>query len=188
VRETNDGRRSEHLSVRISPGLKSEIRKEAEREDTCVSSIVDRALTRFLFFDVTADYVEALTINREVIEAVFGFLPPDAIECIGKSVGSRLMLRFFSHMNLDYDLDTIISRLFGPADRYSRWYKFSTVTLGPPKKLVFVHTLGLKWSIFLGSYLGAMIESITKIQPRVEIDYNIVTIIASTRTLDKDRF
>jgi hypothetical protein len=177
-----------HTSIRISENLMDVLEEDAFHQNISCSFLITRILMKYVFFDRLANQVEAITMNGSLFTDVLADIPQETLESIGKKRGSSLWMDAFSFANLNWDLESLIKHLFEPGAQYSRWYKFNVVKSSSTTKLIFAHDYGRKWSAFLASYLGSIVNSATARQPKIGFDDKMVTISVTGNNIEPDAF
>ena len=96
----------------------------------------------------------------EVAEKTGAILPEEAI----LQRGQRLTFG---------NLDWFIREVYGT---YGNWFNASENLVSGKERIHLSHQLNRKWSIYLGSFMSSMFNTILKISPKIETRDNSVTI------------
>lgn len=166
-----------HVSYRIPMEARVALAREAKRLGINENALVNRVFAKFVFFDRIADFLEAVPLNKRLFNGMLGTIEASEMASLGRELGSSRIKRMFSFLNIDFDVDNLITYFFQPLSTYSKWYDFNIVRTGTSAKLMFEHPYGAKWSAFLGQYLAAIIRSATGTEPRTTADEELVTIV-----------
>jgi hypothetical protein len=166
-----------HISFRIPVELKEELEDDVKKQKTNLNSLGNAILAGHMFFDRIAEREGVVMLGRQVFAQIINVIPAEQAERIGKEIGQKMIERAFTVLNIKNDLDNLIARYIIPMGIYSGWYNFSEVNIGPNRKLMLEHNYGQNWSLFLKQYLSGTIRSVTGIEPKIEINKGLLTII-----------
>jgi hypothetical protein len=166
-----------HVSYRIPDEVKGTLETEAKRRNINMNALVSQILAKYTSFDMIADHVEAVPLNKSLFTGMLNRIETEEMEMLGKELGPKLIKRTFAFLSLDFNIDGLIEHYFRALSTYSRWYSFNVSWSGANRRLLFEHSYGPKWSAFLKQYLAGVIRSATGSEPRITVDNGLVIVV-----------
>ena len=164
------------VSFSIPERLKSELEAECARNHTTLSSLVVQLMSRHVTYDKMMEHFGGVHVGKRIFTLMLRTLEPRTMEVLGKSLGSSRVQESFAFMNIEPNMNNLITNHFGPLAAYSGWYRMTNLVEGRDRNLILEHDLGPSWSAFLKGFYGAMIESLIGEMPSIDVEEGLVVI------------
>ena len=158
-------------SLRINEEWDRVLQKEAHREGVSVNALANRILRRYSLYHRFADRYDTITMSQACISAILEGVPETYLEKVGVISGATTPKDAFLTMGRPLDLNSltwVMDELLG-GPYFLKWFKCDHHTKENMDIFHIRHSLGKKWSIFLGSYLKSMFKSILDLDIDPEI-------------------
>ena len=175
-----DRERKTSISFRLSNKLLKALKEEAKFRDIPLGSLLVRMATRYGTFDLFIEQLHPLVLAGETLLSIITELNPEQVEQKGVMAGSRLPALLFKQHNIKPTLDSIMRYYFELLGKYAGW--FGSKYFEEEQKIILRHSLGVKWSCFLKGHIGATFRSVLKVDPKIDIDENSVTVHIKLKT------
>ncbi len=171
--------KSVHSSIRLSLDVRNELKDEARIRNINLNSLINQILIKHVSFDRIADHVRVVPLNLGVFHVLLDTATEDSLERVGKEMGPKIVKRTFDFLGYDYNVDSLVLNYFEPLSSFSGWYTFKSVGKGTGRKLLFEQPHGRKWSIFLRFYIAGILREATRVEPKITIEDDLVTVFLS---------
>lgn len=159
--------KSETRSFRIDTALNRELEKEAHRQDSSISNLIERIVEDYLNHYRWVDRVNALTILMPTMQKLIDSLDEEILAKIGNEIGGSVPRQGFIMRGFDIDDDVAKLHILKILGAYDNWF---TVNYHEGKEPYFFirNRLGPKWITFLEAYLRAFYRDICDKEIRCE--------------------
>jgi hypothetical protein len=155
-------------SIRIDPTISEVLARDAANEGMSVNALVSQILTKYVEWDRFADRFGFVTITREGYRSMHDLIPDADLERVAQQAGGaypkETALFFFKHLGLD-----VFLKYLELTCRYARWAEFELTRGSASITVVLRHSLGPKYSRFLGAYLRSAAKELARVPVRTEI-------------------
>ena len=130
-------------------------------------------LCRYALFDRFTDRINFLNLSNRIIKELIHFVPDDKLAKEGERLGSLDAVDFFNSLGYPLEYETfvyLVTEHFGSA-KHSRWFQCFHHKMQNHDLFHLQHNLGRKWSVFVDSYLRAILKTIfkTKVDSRIYV-------------------
>jgi len=131
--------------------------KEAEQQGLSVNVIANRALRKYVEWDVVSERFRVASTFSSLLVKLMMWVPEEHVRELGKS---QWLHEWRTVATSYYREHGIVPRirvleLFG---RYGRMFHFEQATTGSTRMLTLLHGMGRKWSLFYEGMLETMIR------------------------------
>jgi hypothetical protein len=130
---------------------------EAEKEDLSVNVIANRALRKYVEWEVVSERFQVASIFSSLLVKLMTWVPEEQARELGKSQWRQEWRTVAASYYREHGLEPRIRilELFG---RYGRRFHFERATIGSTVILTLLHGMGRKWSLFYEGMLEAMLS------------------------------
>ncbi len=152
------------------------LKEEAENLGNSVNSIIDIIVAKYVYNDRFYTGSQLLSISPNTITSLLAMLDDDDIIKAGKLAGGtqardNLLMR---GMRLDFpSIKWFIEEIM---TKYAGWFSCNYHQVNGVHMFHLRHVLDKKWSLFVQSYLEAMVENIMDINVDAVVSDNTVTL------------
>jgi len=171
-----------HVSFRIPEQTRRELNKEARRQGINLNALTNRILTKYLIFDRLVEHEHSIVLDKRIFLPVIEKVSREDLEELGKKLGPKLLYQSLDFFDIEPTVESLVSHYFEPMGAYSGRYQSNVVGIGPDLKLILEHDYGIKWSTFLAEYTKGVVKSLLGIEPKIELDDDVVKIEFRTGT------
>lgn len=189
MRSRDYGKRKKTITrtFRINDDWDFVLNEEAERQGISANALIDKILRRFALFDRYTDRFEVLNLPNRIFKEVFQLMPNERLTEEGEKHGSLDAVDFFNLLGYPRDYETfiyLITEYFG-SSTFSRWFQCFHHPSESQDLFHLQHNLGRKWSVFVDSYLKAILKTITstKVESRI-YEYAVTLRISRPQTIE----
>lgn len=151
------------VTLRLQMDLLDTLIEEANKRDLTLNALINRTLSRTVFYDNNVNVVQSFTMPHELFLEIINEIPQDRIHSIGKG-GPRITKKLFSILGIKYNLEHVIENYFTILGKYCGWFEFSYKEQFGSYRLVFCTGKDPKWSEFVQTYVKNILDSL-KIAP-----------------------
>jgi hypothetical protein len=145
-------------SFRISESASRVLQDEAENRGISANTLLNQLLLTFSEYDRFLNEFHMVKLSSATFHHILEAGPDDVIVQAGRSAGSSIPQSFvlakFGELTERNVLEYL--KLVG---RYSSVFEFNFIDRPGSRTLTLVHELGHKWSLFLGEYAKAALET-----------------------------
>ena len=135
------------------------IKKNAEKKDLPVSSIIVNSLHRTMALDQQLNVLPSITITQKFLKFNLNQMNEIAMEELA-SESPKLIQKMFTFLGLEYTTKNVLDEFFSVIGKTWKWYEFSFDIINNQYRLVFETKFGKKWSEFLGFFIKNILESL----------------------------
>jgi len=165
-----------HVSLRIPVPTRNRIEEDAKHQYTNFNSLASKILTKYTSFDKIVEDVDAISLSGRLFSGMLEDTSEEHLVRLGKELGSELIKETFAFLDLEHDISGLILCYFEPMSSFSKWFTFTMAGSGPSRRLMFMHSRGPKWSVFLKAYIASIIKTSIGVEPRVIVEDHLVTV------------
>jgi hypothetical protein len=180
--------RSVKRTIRIDYDVNHKLQGLSSKQRTTFNSLLNRALRRYVEWDVFAENFGLVTIQQQMWKTLLSQLTDKEARELGRRIGAQSTMDFVTYYFHKFDLDSVLQafRLLGT--EYMRNFQFVDFGDGDGVRTVVLrHSLGPTAS---GFYSESLREICNQLQVGVEIeetDEQIVARITNTRPQGHER-
>lgn len=163
--------RAYRLDVELIEGLK----KAARREGVSENSFVQNLLARRVKADPLIHAFPYVVLSRRVLTPILGSTNPDGLEMVGLDLGKKnfaLAKELYESTGRELGFTEYLVEILS---KEAQWFEVEGVE-DKPEKLSLRHECGVKWSLFLKSYLTSAYEVISREKIQMTISDAWITI------------
>ena len=147
------------IALRLQADLHDALMEEAHKRDLTMNALVNRILSRNVYYDNNVNVVQCVTMPHELFLEIINQMQPHGINEIGKG-GPRIVQKLFSLIGIRYDLEHVIENYFVILEKYCGWFEFSHKEQLGDYRLVFCTGNDPKWSVFVHAYVKNILNSL----------------------------
>jgi hypothetical protein len=135
-------------TIRIDRDVDEFLRKFGEREGVSVNLLVNKAIRRFVEWDIYADKFGLVTLPDSLVERLMDHLTIDEAKEVGRWVGANLLPEFITFWFKEVTLSSMIIGFPRLQSRYGRAFEYEESVKGGKWTLVLKHGGGANWSAY----------------------------------------
>jgi len=156
VKSRKSTTRAYRLDVELVEGLK----KAARREGVSENSFVQNLLGRRVKVDLLVNAIPYVLLSRRTLFHVLGSTNPDGLEMVGLELGKGnfiLARELYESVGRELGFSGYLTEIL---DKEAQWFEVEGAE-DKPERLTLRHECGMKWSLFLRSYLTSAFEVVS---------------------------
>jgi len=147
------------ITVRIQEQTYLKLKDEAEARVLPVNAVINRILENYVIFYMRKNMLPTITTSKILASKIVQKLSQEEMEEIALQ-GPKTILKLFTLLDLDFNLQNIIEHYFSIVEKYCGWYSFNYTKKGNHLRLIFNSDLGPRWNKFLVLYISAILKSL----------------------------
>lgn len=161
--------RAYRLDIELIEGLKKAARKKGLSEN----SFVQNLLARRVEADLLNDAIPYVLLSRRTLLHILGSTNQDELEMVGLELGSRnfaFARELYESAGRDLGFQEYLIEVLG---KEAKWFEVEAGE-GMLERLTLRHECGIKWSLFLGSYLASAFGVVSHEKPMMILNDSYV--------------
>jgi len=172
-------------SLRLYEDVDKSLHKLASVEGISVNSLVNRALRRYVVWDVNSSRFGGVTLAGASLTRIMNYLSDDEVREYARWVAENSVRDFVTFFFRDVTLHTLLGglKLLGG---YGGHFVYEESTTGRVRTVVLKHGRGMKWSIHYGEWVSLAVEKLLGLKVETEKTENQV-IFRFPVDIDKER-
>lgn len=161
-------------SLRLDEDIDKSLHKYALQEGISVNSLVNRALRRYVVWDVNASRFGFVSLAGASLTKIMTYLSDDEVRELAQWVGENSVRDFVTFFFGDVTLHTLLKglKLLG---EYGGHFEYVESTSGQIRSVVLKHSRGIKWSIQCEEQVRYVVEKFLGLKVASERTENQVT-------------
>jgi len=168
------GRPSQIHSFRLDRDTTENLRALSEKERVNVNVLANKALRRYVEYDVLADRFGLITISKGLLKALFALTTEEQARELGRKSGHEAGPAFVTFWYKKFDLENTIKAIGKVTSEYGRNFSFDSSFDGKTHVLVMRHESGKNASAYYAESLKA-IFALLGLDSRMEENEDQVT-------------
>jgi len=146
------------------------ILKEVAVDDSItVSQLLNQIVRRHVIAQRYFNHSQNVTIEYKIFLPILEMLNEKEITAFGEMVGVISVREAISNRGMPLDFDSVEYLINEIYDRYSGWFKCNTYENGSDYVYNLQHVYGVKWSLFINSFMESMFLDLLDISVRSEV-------------------
>jgi len=163
-------------TFRLPPEYDTILEQEAEAHGLSVSALLNQIIRQYIMISRFTEKNPSISMSYRTFKPLLDVIPNNELADIAKTTGAILpeedMLQYGSELDFD-SVNWYLETIYG---RYKNWFDLEQSMINGTERVHLTHQLNHKWSLYLGSYMEGMFQSILGRQPKIETRPNSVTI------------
>ena len=172
-------------SLRLDEDVDKSLHKLASDEGISVNSLVNRALRRYVVWDVNSSRFGGVTLAGASLTRIMNYLSDDEVREYAQWVAENSVRDFVTFFFGDVTLHTLLKGLKLLGD-YGGHFVYEESTTGRVRTVVLKHGRGMKWSIHYGEWVSLAVKRLLGLKVETEKTENQV-IFRFPVDIDKER-
>jgi len=136
-------------TVRLDEDVDNMFQQLSERERTSTNHLINKALRRYVEWEVAAERFGFVTIGGSVLGELFDNLTIEQARKLGREGGATSWTEFIGFYYKKLDYSSLIKSMELLSHRYGRMFALETFTEGRTAVLIMKHNLGPKRSAYI---------------------------------------
>ncbi len=150
------GRPSQNRSFRLDRDTIENLRALSEKERVNVNVLANKALRRYVEYDVPAERFGLLTISKGLLKALFALTTEEQARELGRKSGHEAGPAFVTFWYKKFDLENTIKAIGKVMSEYGRTLSFDASFDGKTHVLVMRHETGKNASAYYAELVKAI--------------------------------
>ncbi len=150
------GRPSENRSFRLDHDTIDKLNDISEKERVSVNVLANRALRRYVEYDVPAEKFGLITISKALLKTLFALMTEEQARELGRKFGREAGPGFVTFWYKKFDLENTIKAIGKTMSEYGRNFGFDSSFDGKTHVLVMRHESGKNASVYYGESVKAV--------------------------------
>jgi hypothetical protein len=163
-------------TFRIDADIFKAVSSLADKENTSVNAVVNRALRRYVEWEVFAEKFGLLSVTSGTITRLFNMMTDKEAREMGENYGSSLAPELITFWFKKFDFPTVLIALDLLGTRYGRLFQFDYVFDGNKYTLFLRHERGMKHSIYYEEAAKALFGKLG-LKPEITLTNSQVTVV-----------
>ncbi len=135
-------------TLRLEGELDDDLLKLADSENISVNLLINKALTRYVEWDVHAERFGLLSISKRLMRALFDHLTDEEARELGRRSGKEGGPEMVTFWYKKFDLENTLKAFETLVSKYSNNFKFEHQNDGKTHTLIMKHDTGLRVSAY----------------------------------------
>ncbi len=171
-------------TFRVDADVFEAVSSLAEKEKTSVNAVANRALRRYIEWEVFAEKFGLLSITSGTITKLFDTLTDKEAREMGENYGNSLAPELITFWFKKFDFPTVLKALDLLGSKYGRLFQFDYVSDGDVYTLFIRHEKGRKHSLYYEEAAKALFGRLG-IKPEISLTESQVTLTISREEVHK---
>jgi hypothetical protein len=167
-------------TIRIDADTFGEISAMAEKERTSVNAVVNKALRKYVEWDVFAEKYGLLSVTSGTITKLFNMMTDKQARELGTDYGSNLAPELITFFFKRFDFETVLKALDLLGTKYGRLFNFDYIYDGKMYTLFIRHGRGMKHSIYYEEVAKALFGRLG-LKPEISMTDSQVNVLIPSR-------
>jgi hypothetical protein len=155
-------------TIRLDGDTDKALSTLAEKERVSVNFLVNRALRKFIEWDVYAEKFGFLSLPASLITKMMSYLSEDEAKEMGRWAGQNLMKDFLTFWFKEVSITTLVKGFPSLESKYGKSFEYEEHVDGGKWTIILKHGRGIKWSIYYEEILRSVFDSLLKKEVRTE--------------------
>ncbi len=155
-------------TIRLDGDTDKALSTLAEKERVSVNFLVNRALRKFIEWDVYAEKFGFLSVPASLITKMMSYLTEDEAKEMGRWAGQNLMKDFLTFWFKEVSITTLVKGFPSLESKYGKSFEYEEHVDGGKWTIILKHGRGIKWSIYYEEILRSVFDSLLKKEVRTE--------------------
>jgi hypothetical protein len=160
-------------SLRLDEDIDKSLHKYAQQEGISVNSLVNRALRRYVLWDVNTSRFGGVTLAGPSLTRIMNYLSDDEVREYATWVAENSVRDYISFFFGEITLETLLKGLKLLAE-YGGHFEYGESTSGHVRTVVLKHGRGMKWSIHYEEWVRLSVEKLLGLRVETEMTENQV--------------
>jgi hypothetical protein len=161
-------------SIRLDEDVDKSLQKYALKEGISINSLINKALLRYVRWDVSASRFGGVTLAGPSLTKLMSYLSDDEVCDYASWVAENSVREFVAFFFGEFTIQTLLKSLRLLAD-YGGHFKYEESTSGHVRTVILRHGRGAKWSIHYEQWVSLAIEKLLGLKPETERTENLVS-------------
>lgn len=135
-------------TIRLDGDTDEALSTLAEKERVSVNFLVNRALRKFIEWDVYAEKFGFLSMPASLVTKMMSYLSDDEAKEMGEWAGQNLVKDFLTFWFKEVSVTTLVKGYPALESKYGRAFEYEEHVDGGRWTIILKHGRGLKWSIY----------------------------------------
>jgi hypothetical protein len=150
------GRASENHSFRVDHDTIDSLRSLSEKERVSVNVLANKALRRYVEYDVLAEKFGLITISKALLKTLFALMTEEQARELGRKSGNEAGPGFVTFWYKKFDLENTIKAIAKVTSEYGRNFSFDSSFDGKTHVLIMRHESGRNASAYYAESIKAI--------------------------------
>lgn len=155
-------------TIRLDGDTDKALTQLAEKERVSVNFLVNRALRKFIEWDVYAEKFGFISMPASLITKMMSYLTEDEAAEMGRWAGENLVKDFLIFWFKEVSLTTLVKGYPALDSKYGKAFEYEEHVDGGRWTIILKHGRGLKWSIYYEEILRSVFNSLLKKDVKTE--------------------
>jgi hypothetical protein len=163
-------------TFRIPPEYDKILGEEAEAHGLSISALLNQIIRQYVMVSRFNERAPNITLSYTTFAPMLDIMPDKELEQVAEKTGTILPEEAILQHGKRLDFDSVnwfIDTIYG---HYGNWFDPKTSMIDGKERVHLTHQLNHKWSMYLGSFMKGMFQSILDSKPIIETRANSVTL------------
>jgi hypothetical protein len=144
-------------SFRLDNNTATLLLQLARRKQTSENAIVLDLIQKHLQAEPLSNLFQGITVSKGLFQLILGQTNRDGIEIAGSEIARKELPLVFEILQLERGIQPFVRFLKTVLCDICHW--FAVAESSKKDELLLIHDLGIRWSLFLKSFLAAAVDS-----------------------------
>ena len=146
------------ITFRISKKYEEFLRKKSEQERVSINTIANKIFGEYIEWQQFIEKFGTIVLSKEAFSMLIEAIDEDKLIDLGIKIGSNIPKEFILFKWKEITKENVIEFLQMYINHCINGENDCNFTIGNKAAISIKHNMGLKWSIFLKSFFGAIIK------------------------------
>jgi len=168
--------RTRTKTFRFAVTTLTQLKDAAERANMTENELVNQAVARRLLVDPLFPTFRKICLDSDTMSRLISAANVDVLETTASELAQRdfpVVRRLYKTRHRPLEFIDFLTDVLAKA---AQWFTVEGQEGGAQKQLVLHHRYGLKWSLYLKSYITSAFSTISRDRLRIEIDDQFVVV------------
>ena len=162
------GRTAVTRTIRLDGDTDRALSTLAEKERVSVNFLVNRALRKFIEWDVYADKFGFVSMPSSLVTKMMSYLSDEEAKEMGRWAGQNLVKDFLTFWFKEVSVTTLVKGYPALESKYGKSFEYEEHVEGGRWTIILKHGRGIKWSHYYEELLRSVFEQLLKKEVKTE--------------------
>jgi hypothetical protein len=162
------GRTAVTRTIRLDGDTDRALSTLAEKERVSVNFLVNRALRKFIEWDVYAEKFGFVSMPASLITKMMSYLSDEEAKEMGRWAGQNLVKDFLTFWFKEVSVTTLVKGYPALESKYGKSFEYEEHVEGGRWTIILKHGRGAKWSYYYEELLRSVFEQLLKKEVKTE--------------------
>ena len=144
------------------------LKEEADKNGLTVSALLNQIVKRYAVAQRFNANSQTVSLDFKIFSPILEMLTEAMVKDFGKAVGTISIREAIAKRGLPINYESVEYLILEIYAKYASWFNCNTYKSGTDIVFNLNHSYGVKWSVFISSFMESMFKTLLDITPRIE--------------------